>query len=164
MDDVGWIESAGGPFVALSASELQYWTGSSGSDYDDACEVDDYLGLLRWGQGARRGIALVVGDEPLPTTFLPDIGCLLQWQYAPSDADLIAAARSAFDAGLRWEEGPIYEFADRLVLIDAAATAESLDRNEMLDLPLVPGRYQCSSAGFSEGGEVAGRLHRFSRL
>ena len=54
-------------------------TGRPASDYDRACDVDDYVGILQVGSG--KGI--VLGQDPLPATCqaLPNGGLLIARLY-----------------------------------------------------------------------------------
>ncbi len=66
-----WVHSNGGPLILLSEHLLNYWDGinppkdgrqieatfrwgphSAATDYDRACDVSDYMGLLEVGPGA----------------------------------------------------------------------------------------------------------------
>ncbi|WP_353962866.1 MULTISPECIES: Imm21 family immunity protein [unclassified Streptomyces] len=156
-----WIESSGGPFVILPVSCLPDWLGSYGEDYDAACEVEEYLGLVRAGTPGSTEEGLVVADEPLPATYIPDLKCVLQWQYASSENELVSAARRSIAGPLDWQRGPQFELRDRLVMFDASASGESLEENEKLELPLTPGRYECFTADYSSGSDISGRLHQF---
>lgn len=94
MNDVNrglfWVESSGGPLVVIPAAHAIQWQGIESADYDDACEIDDYSGLIirKWG------IAIVLGDEPLRTTA---IECnseirIARWKYAPDTKSLVELA------------------------------------------------------------------------
>ena len=99
-----WIDSAGGPLIVLPAEIAHHWRGiepppgatipdgwSWGDpdgpicDYDRACAVDDYLGVVQ----VDPGFGLVLGDEPLRTTFLPtpDGGIFARWYYSEEGND-----------------------------------------------------------------------------
>ncbi|WP_327234770.1 immunity 21 family protein [Streptomyces sp. NBC_01317] len=160
-EELRWIESSGGPFVVLPASRLTHWLGSNGSDYEAACEVEEYLGLVRVGAPELEATGLVVADEPLPAVYIPDLKCVLQWQYAPSESALVSAARRSIEGVLDWQVGPVFDIRDRVVMFDAAASGETLEASEMLELPLPPGKYECFTADYSEGRDTAGRLHQF---
>lgn len=58
-----WVITTGGPPILLGRSVLKFWNGV-GPDYERACEVTDYLGILRIG----RAEGLVLGDESMQTT------------------------------------------------------------------------------------------------
>ncbi|MFI9229590.1 Imm21 family immunity protein [Streptomyces rimosus] len=154
-----WIESAGGPFVIVPAVSAHAWRGVEGEDYEEACAVEDYLGQTAFGPESEKTPAIVVADEPLPATFLPDLRCVLQWSYAPSEQELIDGARSSFPDIDDWHQGPMLEVQGQLIMFDATIPGESLGEEEKLYLSLPPGTYQLQSADFEVGEEVAGRLH-----
>ena len=68
---VEWVESGGGPLVAVPETVLPFWTGADGeetaSDYDRACEVDGLVGLLPPASGHRPDSSqqLVLADHTL---------------------------------------------------------------------------------------------------
>ncbi|MFI6231371.1 Imm21 family immunity protein [Micromonospora echinospora] len=154
-----WIESSGGPFVVLPASQRSVWSGGDGPDYDMACEVDDHLGLVQ-SAAQSEALALVVADEPLTSAFVDDIGAVLQWQYAPSDEALLSAARHSVES-LDWVAGPTLDVPGELVMFDAVVPGNSLRPDETLLIALPPGRYRTATADFAVGADVCGRLHRF---
>jgi hypothetical protein len=82
-----WISSEGGPLILIDRAHLGFWEGdkdvwdgepsSSGEattfdDYDRACQVNEYVGLIPVGMGE----GLILGDEPLPTTWYPSTGMI----------------------------------------------------------------------------------------
>lgn len=106
-----WITCDGGPLLLIEEKYLQFWEGSEAptngriveanfrwglevaTDYDKACDVEDWLGLIDVGEGK----ALVLGDEPNSTTWLDlkeDEGMLVRWIYADSEKDAIESAKS----------------------------------------------------------------------
>jgi len=122
-----WI-SCNSPLLLLAKDQLDAWEGSDvpsrdrsveakfrwnadgpATDYDRACDVNEYVGLIAVGH--RKGV--VLGDEPLMTTWLPmaDGGLLVRWVHADNEETVLAAAQrisdEAFeDSGLRLEVGP----------------------------------------------------------
>ncbi|MCP3058796.1 immunity 21 family protein [Myxococcus sp. K38C18041901] len=87
-----WIESAGGPLVVIPRSVIAEWKGTP-ADYEEACGVADYLGLLcrEWGD------VLVLGDEPLRTAVVarPEGPVIVRWMFAPSAEQLVDVALNA---------------------------------------------------------------------
>ncbi|MFE6486320.1 Imm21 family immunity protein, partial [Streptomyces sp. NPDC057757] len=88
IDDLGaveWVESGGGPLIAIPEIVLPFWSGADGdemySDYDRACDVDGSIGLVPVGDTR----ALVLGDEPASTSFLPEHGTFVRWCAADSE-------------------------------------------------------------------------------
>ncbi|MCQ8773070.1 Imm21 family immunity protein [Streptomyces telluris] len=73
------MESLGGPLIAVPVSLLAEWGGCSENwgeesspveDYDRACAVEGWAGLLDVGR--RGGQALVLADEPATSRYLPE--------------------------------------------------------------------------------------------
>lgn len=105
-----WVSCDGGPLLVVAKEHLIAWEGAANpspgrkieaqfrwtpngpaTDYDRACDVDDYIGLIDVGSG--KGI--VLGDEPLMTTWLPlaDGGLLARWVCADSEEEFLTAVR-----------------------------------------------------------------------
>ena len=88
MDTIQWVGTGGGPLLVVPVEVAHHWRGDEATwpptgdvdtiweavrkDSDDgrACGVADYLGVLACGPGE----CLVLGDEPMPTTFLSTNG------------------------------------------------------------------------------------------
>jgi hypothetical protein len=130
------------------------------TDYDRACDVDDYLGLIDVGNGK----GLVLGDEPLMTTWLPleDSGLLVRWICADSEAELLEAAQNipddAYDdCGLSFivKEPP-------LVLFAACESGEEpiYDR---IEIKIPPGSYRISTKRHEADETTAVLCHRLER-
>ncbi|WP_194869403.1 Imm21 family immunity protein [Myxococcus sp. AB025B] len=92
MPSTEWIESAGGPLVVIPRSVIAEWKGTP-ADYEEACGIEDYLGLLcrEWGD------VLVLGDEPLRTGVVarPEGPVIVRWMFAPSTERLLDVALHA---------------------------------------------------------------------
>lgn len=101
MLNTEWIESAGGPLVVVPRSLRARWQGID-ADYDAACRVDEYLGLLSRGWGE----VLVLGDEPLRTAVVQrsEGPAIVRWMFAPSADQLVDAAREVNLDSLRLVE------------------------------------------------------------
>ncbi|WP_373926529.1 Imm21 family immunity protein [Paludisphaera borealis] len=100
-DSMAWVGTGGGPLIVIPAEFAPLWRGGEEwspprgpaqrggdasrfrSDYDRACAVDDYLGSLNVGVGR----ALILGDEPMMTAFVPQPagGLLVRWMYGEDD-------------------------------------------------------------------------------
>jgi hypothetical protein len=108
-----WIESNGGPLVVLPRALLAAWRGTDdplpgeaieatfrwnpggvATDYDRACDVRDYAGVIAVGSGE----ALVLADEPLPTTWLPGHrgGVFVRWRFGPDEACVAAILEGVY--------------------------------------------------------------------
>lgn len=158
-----WAESVGGPLALIETSSVGGWTGYEG-DYERACAVD-FVDVIPFGRDSQ---ALIFGDDPAATAFLPDMDTFVQWMYADPGVDVIRALGTVTDA--RWETGPIFEISGPLVLLDAALPGAdvTLDQPrqdgfgaEALSIDIAPGRYRVESADVQPDEHTCFRLHRF---
>ncbi len=128
-----WIDSRGGPLILLASNQLLHWNGIDG-DYDRACAVDGWIGVLSVGAGQ----ALVLNDEPLSTT---------QWLVAGRQLlvccgyarDELSVAQHLERAGTLDFPHPstVVDFGHRsVVLFDAVVTGSELDDEEVLRMKL----------------------------
>ncbi|WP_406085633.1 Imm21 family immunity protein [Streptomyces virginiae] len=105
---VGRVECGGGPLVVVPVEVLTRWEGvdSEGpeSDYDRACAVVGRTGLLTVGPSH----ALVRGDGPSSTTFLPKQGVFVRWVAAESEVELLGGVEAAWE-DVAWEDGQVWE-------------------------------------------------------
>jgi hypothetical protein len=174
-----WVVSNGGPLLLLPRELLRHWTGvdaprdgrvvearfrwnpeQPASDYDLACDVAGYTGVLPVGPGW----GLVIGDEPNPARWLArdDGGIIVRWEAAPSDEAMDAAIRG-LPAALQWEaEGEFRVFASPLELFDSGEPGlEALMPRATIDL--APGVYQVEQTRYAPDEEVALHLIRLRR-
>jgi hypothetical protein len=116
------------------------------TDYDRACDVTDLMGTVPVGGGE----GLVLGDEPLATTWWPaeDIqgGFLVRWEYAQGDT-IVRRWMSALPVLLSWEPGVRYHFDEGpLILFDSAEPGlESFGAR--LEITLAGGTYKVQTKG-----------------
>ncbi|WP_459649668.1 Imm21 family immunity protein [Kitasatospora sp. Ki12] len=142
MDLLEWIDSEGGPLVLVPGTALAAWTGCAGADYDRACRVDGFTGPLDVG-GAQ---ALVLGEEPMSTAYLPEQGLLLRWMAAESEEAVLAAVPQALRLA-SWEPESAWEVPDGPVyLFDAGWTGEESAAEHRLRLDLPAGRHRVRAA------------------
>jgi hypothetical protein len=148
-----WVESGGGPLIAVPETVLPFWSGADGeetaSDYDRACEVDGYVGLLPVGDST----ALVLGDEPASTAFLPDHGTFVRWTAAHSEAELLASVPLALHSA-EWEPEVQWDVPGTVLLFDAAWPGEDSARTDHVRVTLEPGRYAVRAAQVQPGPET----------
>jgi hypothetical protein len=142
--DTTWIRSLGRPLIVIPESACHHWGGAPPSypdeegDYGRACAVDDYIGLIDVGPA----IALVLGDMPARTTFLPEAKLFLR-EIAGSDDFDAAAAVTDLLPSLTWKSALKWDITEPLVLFDSAcdyAWVRESDE-EHLRIELSPGRY-----------------------
>ncbi|MEV0173818.1 immunity 21 family protein [Streptomyces sp. NPDC050803] len=150
---VRWVESGGGPLIAVPETVLPFWAGADGdetaSDYDRACEVDGHVGLLPVGDST----ALVLGDEPASTAYLPDHGTFVRWCAADSEAALLASVPAAL-AAADWADEVHWTVRGPVLLFDSAWPGTETERTDHLRVTLEPGRYAVRAAHVRPGPET----------
>lgn len=132
-----WVESMGGPLIVIPVSALDAWRGCTGSgmvvgdgvdpdDYDRACAVDDLAGAIPVGEDGVE--ALVLGDEPATTCYMPEHHAFLRWLAADSETGLKAAAEAVLaDPATQWEECGMWITDGPAVLMDSAEAGAELN-------------------------------------
>ncbi|BBC97364.1 hypothetical protein SRO_6188 [Streptomyces rochei] len=158
-----WVESGGGPLIAVPEVVLPFWAGADSeeldTDYDRACEVSGYAGLLPVGDSA----ALVLGDEPAATSYLPEHTAFVRWSAADSERDLLAGVPAALKTAV-WEQELRWQVPGPVVLFDSAWPGGEADRQEHLRVPLTAGSYAVRAAYAQPGAETWVGLVQLSRL
>jgi hypothetical protein len=116
-------------------------------DYGRACAVADFAGLIDVGAGA----AIVLGDYPAPTVWLPERNAFLRWIAADSDDAILRHAGAVLaDLDTKWEEVGAWTTTGPAVLMDAALAGSDLDVEENIEgmaprsaaVALPPGRHR----------------------
>jgi Immunity protein 21 len=162
-----WIDTAGGPLICATNQTGPIWCGTRGSsigevrtDYDRACEVMSYVGVVRCASSD----VLVFGDEPLQTTFVSVAGGLaaVRWVSCTSvgEAD---AALAAIPSAMPQLEAPksLLIRADKLVMFDAAYRLKEAPQSMATDV--VSGLYEVSTERFARPGVFEFIVHRMVR-
>jgi len=175
-----WSHSNGGPLLVLPSSLLGAWEGTDepepyravqarsrwnpegpATDYDRACDVTDLVGTVPVGEGE----GLVLGDEPLATTWWPVAkirgGFLVRWEYAETDA---VAARwvSAIPGHLSWEPGVRYRFQEGPLLLFDSAEPGLDPSGYRLEIALAGGTYEVHTAKWRPDASTSLLLHRLT--
>lgn len=159
-----WIYSAGGPLICAEHGTGQLWrgvrassVGAQKSDYERACDVVDYLSVLRCGSGQ----VLVLGDEPLQTTIidLSNETAIVRWvSCATSIAADEALANIPIELPQIEEPQKIQLNSNHLVLFDSASQLE--ESPTMLEVFLAPGLYKVSTEKYANPGLFEFLIHR----
>jgi hypothetical protein len=159
---VTWIESTGGPLILLEDRLLGSWVGTgtgvwkpgSGTDYDRACALDDWVGVIDVGAGK----ALVLGSEPTRTARLeaPGGALLVRWLHAP-----VGWQPDALETLLdqRWEPSTTWTITGATQTLLDAAEPGADEQADRLRLALRPGEYQVLTAEHRPDGETRMVLH-----
>ena len=114
------------------------------TDYDRACDVDGYAGLISVGAG----VAIVLGEEPLPTTWQPlsDGGGLLVRLHTSETGDY-PDTLPVPPPDLEWEAvGEFTTDGSPLVLFDSTESGAQPPIFPSLPIELAAGRYAVENA------------------
>ena len=174
-----WLPNAAGPLLLLPESLLPEWSGidvpdyrvvaatfrwnakeERACDYDRACDVDDYAGVIDVGYGQ----GLVLGDVPASTAWLPRPfgGLLARWEHAESEGSMNAALEEIPES-LPWvEQGMLSVVSSPLQLFNGAEPGDEavLPR---LTIELAPGTYRVRWARFAPDHATAASLIELRR-
>ncbi|WDZ83082.1 immunity 21 family protein [Micromonospora cathayae] len=152
-----WVSSAGGPLLVAPRSALSLWAGvdstdgpvESWGDYGRACAIDGFVGLVAVGPWQ----ALVLGDEPAMTTYLPAERLFLRWAAAYEEDDLVSAARRAVHDGVQWDadEDVRWVVDGSVVMFDSAWPGAELEPDNHLVIDLHPGEHRVRAAYLADG-------------
>jgi len=162
--DLTWVESEGGPLIVVEESLRNLWGGYANSDYESACEVEDYAGLVSFGETPDSGLALVIGDIPAPTAFMEEFCSIVQWISASSDARFIEVVRGGIDDVDNWVDGPVVNVTGPLAVFDAALPGTEARADELLLANIEPAVYQLRTADIESDTGTCARVHKFDRV
>lgn len=176
-----WIQSNGGPLLLLNRQLLPWWNGVRSSanptesyaydphsdcDYNRACAVGGYLGLIEVGGGT----GLVLGDEPDMTTWWPPSsngetdGMLVRWGCADSETDVLQALASVPRKVWEPTEITFKVGVEPLCLFDSAYAGDDVKEDKSLLINLQPGSYSISIGHYRLDERTELLLHGFIRV
>lgn len=127
-------------------------------DYGRVCAVDDYLGVLPIAHSE----ALVFGEVPEPTTFLPERSIFVRWEGANSEAALLGSVDAALSMA-SWQSEVRWNVPGPVVLFDSAypgadVSAHLADKHLVINL--APGCYNVRHASVQPDGDtMIGLVH-----
>lgn len=167
-----WIKSAGGPLICLESRLMSSWCGADGtfqmgkcvasqhSDYDRACAMSDYAGLVDVGGGS----ALVLGDLPLATAIFGKTHSelyVVRAVYMDPGTEIMLFA-DYFDE--RFFRAPVevlsFEIrSDALAMFDSALPGSDQSK-KVLTFSLSPGRYEIKTALVDPNEQTSLVVHR----
>src|SRR3954464_2438535 len=133
-----WISSTGGPLIVIPELSAPLWSGvhkkgAGQSDYDRACNINGYVGVLSNPSCE----VLVLNDEPLDTCVFSLQGrtVLVRWVHAPSEARVLEElARFTFSA-CRVVESVLIEMGHaRNYIFDSSTPGSQLREYECITL------------------------------
>lgn len=181
---INWVCSAGGPLILIPTEFATHWrgvegwsppgdgsdlTGESSSDYARACGIDDYLGMLEVGPGR----ALILGDEPMQTAFLPshDGGIAVRWMYAEDEDGVWRAVGAVPESA--WELTPhrIEVAREGILVFDSAYPGDALPASlndgaaaPWIRIELSSGTYLVDMADYGPDSSTRLILHRLRKI
>ena len=173
-----WVQSNGGPLLLVTEFLQPSWAGveapdpprliqatfrfqQSGepTDYDRACDAGgDYLGIV----SVATGQALVLGDVPLQTAWVPEDngpgGWLVRWEFAESEAEV---ERTLVKAQVpEWSPGPVFHTVPgNHCLFDAAIPGRDVSDDEGLIIHLAAPAYRVSTGFLRPDPETSLIVH-----
>lgn len=157
-----WISSAGGPLILLEQTYFSCWKGvnsdSEPTDYDRACTIDEYIGLISISDGN----AIVLGDMPMSTAWYPipnrPEGIIVRWGYANNEVSIVKAI-SIIPKNVWLNTGLFFQVRHpSLSLFDSACDSEDIE--ESLSIKLGEGNYSIDTAEYKPDEETWLVLHR----
>ena len=154
MSGLTWLRNEAGPLLLLPETLLPEWSGidvplyrtvsatfrwnseeSRACDYDRACDVSDYVGVIAVGHGE----GLVLNDAPCATAWLPTRsgGILARWEHADSD-DAMETALANIPNGLQWEPKGVFRIvgSPQVLFNSGEPGVERLQPRLMLHIPV----------------------------
>jgi hypothetical protein len=149
----------------IPESACRYWSGSPRNypddegDYGRACSVEDFVGIIAVGSAE----ALVLGDDPAATTFLPERSLLVREIAGDRGTDYSAAVVELLPR-IDWDSRVEWTVHESLVLFDSVHDYADIEGEEHLRIALTPGRYVVEAAYAEIPDEAVLILVRFTLL
>ena len=182
-EPISWAATGGGPLIAIEERHLRHWLGidpptdgrvidtafrwdddpdAPATDYDRACDVEDYAALLTVGQG----YGLLLSYECM-TAWWPGRdtcgGILARWQYANSQAEVRQYMSMVPELPLA-EPAMEWIVTDRKIyLFDSAYSGEDVLGglvDDAITFELCPGKYVVSTCIYQPDTSTSLLLHR----
>ncbi|MEP0884652.1 immunity 21 family protein [Trichocoleus sp. ST-U3] len=186
-----WIISTGGSLVLIHEEDRQRWFGgysftnnkneaiikleegglvqesdfmnSQKTHYGKACEVTEVCGVINFNNTT----ALVLGDEPAATAWLPSPekvrGIFVRWIYAENEQSVVKSLNEFPTNG--WETNGTFRIKSTvLILFDSFTPGGNLETNEFLTIELGPGNYEVETLEYQPDKKTHLRLHRLVYL
>jgi Immunity protein 21 len=163
-----WLNTTGGPFVCGEPDTLVFWRGVSGNsidrsegqptDYDRACAVSDYMGVIPCGIGK----AIVLGDDPMQTALISNAKSeptILRWMYCrlENKCDVL----SILEDGQAIADPIAFKIIGTvLTLFDSSGTLDA-KASDVAKLEVTPNIYAVTTEKIERRGVYSFIAHRF---
>ncbi|MEU0085627.1 Imm21 family immunity protein [Streptomyces sp. NPDC006274] len=162
--DLTWVESEGGPMIVVEESLRHLWGGYTNSDYENACEVEGYAGLVTFGEPSVLRTGLAINDIPAPTAFMEEFGSIVQWIASSSDARFVEVVREGIEFVDTWVDGPVMQVNGPVAVFDAALPGTEARADELLLVEIEPAVYRLRTADIESDTGTCARVHKLDRM
>ncbi|MER6105314.1 Imm21 family immunity protein [Streptomyces sp. NPDC001832] len=159
-----WVESEGGPMIVVEESLRRLWGGYTNSNYENACEVEGYAGLVPFGEPSAPGSGLAINDIPAPTAFMEEFRAIVQWISSSSDARFVEVVRGGIEFVGTWVDGPVVQVNGPLAVFDAALPGTEALADELLLVEIEPAVYRLRTADIESDAGTCARVHKLDRF
>ena len=159
---MNWISSEGGPLALVAMPDVAGWCGIDGTDYQKACLVEDYFGLIETESCQQ---AIIFGSDPCLTaiTSSASLECLVvRWIYADSRSSVEEIVRNLDDDVFSdpIETTSVSITQSNHLLFDSAWSGQAATGIE-IDIPV--GRYKVKTVVYDPDDRTSLILHLFDR-
>ncbi|GMA98779.1 Imm21 family immunity protein [Pelosinus sp. IPA-1] len=169
---IKWIECDGGPHLLLEKRLVPHWMGTTdiqdddkATDYDRACNIEDYIGIIP----VSNGCGLVVSEDVAKSTWIASEdgngGFLVVLNYIGDDVDesLIVNKIRTVDRSLFEATNLQFSVQDNYVYLFAACDCGPEWLYGCAEIQLKPGIYSIDTIDSYDFDECSFRIHRLRR-
>ena len=170
IDDIHWISTYGGRFIALPDLLLPAWRGYSDEtldpldtehDYGRACAAPGYAAGIPVGSG----VGLVFGENETGGVWLRSKSPIIfEWLYADSDSSIAEILEGLPDDITADNEMEFNVIADTLTVFDSAFSGVDFEAQHSCRFAIDPGQYTIASTYYEPSESTGLILHRFMRI
>lgn len=174
-----WVSSGGGPLILMPEGAMPHWegtdipsaersvtasfrydpSGASATDYDQACDIKDDIGLISVGESW----GLVLNASPDDTTWhswTEAEGCLIRLGYLDEDIDFAEHLEIIRSREGKQEGMVLSVSSEPLYLFDAAFNGNFvLQTQQFIRFSLPAGQYAVYSDIYEEEDMASLRIH-----
>ncbi|MEV7282411.1 IS5 family transposase [Streptomyces sp. NPDC093111] len=125
--------------------------------------VERAINRLKQSRAVGQSQALVLGDDPASTSFLPERGLFVRWCAAESEEELLGSVDAAL-ANAAWEPEQLWDVPGPVVLFDSAWPGDESEPEHHLRVDLEPGRYSVRATYVEPNPETWLNLVQLRRL
>lgn len=132
--------------------------GEGASDYEEACSIDDYCGIMKW----RGRDVLVLNDEPHQTAVWRDDRTILlvRWMAAPDEENVVARLQTAQYSMVPPIQSVNMRIESPSCLLFDAAVDRRYD-GDALVLDILPGHYTVTTCVDNPCQDLGLIIHSF---